>query len=75
MAKILTLDDLYTEIVKARKMGMGKKKVILSNDDEGNGFHYCFYAVSPTEKVFGEDPYGLPFGLTKEDLKDYVVIG
>ena len=38
MAKIhnLTVDELYAELAISRRNGDGKKKIMLSNDDEGN---------------------------------------
>ena len=36
--------------------GNGDKIVILSNDDEGNGYHDCFYEF--TEDVAGNDLWG-----------------
>lgn len=75
MVHVLTVDKLYKELSKARKMGMGKKKIMLSDDEEGNSYHLCFYAVTPAKDVFGDEPYGLPFSVKKEDLDDYVVVG
>lgn len=75
MVHVLTVDELYTELAKARKMGMGNKKIMLSDDDEGNGYHLCFYAVTPAKEVFGDCPYGLPYSVNAKNLDDYVVVG
>lgn len=73
--KTMTIDSLYAALATARKNGMGAKKILLSNDDEGNGFHECFFAVSPMSKDF-LFPGSLPYGVTEEDaLNDYVILG
>ena len=49
---------------------------MLSDDDEGNGYHGLYFAFTPTEKIFGGS-YSplLPYGVKSEELKDYVVLG
>lgn len=36
---------------KRLKTGHGDYTIMLSNDDEGNGYHYCWYAFAPAEEV------------------------
>ncbi len=48
--------------------GNGDKLILLSNDDEGNGYHKMFYHF--TEDVAGNDMWG--------DIKnpnDYIILG
>ena len=73
--KVLTVDDLYEELAIARKNGLGKRKVLLSNDDEGNGYHYCFFSVTEiTDDFFGFGSIGV--NETKENLKkNFVIVG
>ena len=72
----LTLDELYDEIKIARKAGLGKKKILLSNDDEGNGYHICFYSVTEIEDSEMMLKYGmLPFSVNKDNIGDYVLLG
>lgn len=74
MAKALTIDELYKALVAERKKGNGKKKILLSTDDEGNGFHECFYAVTPITDAFSYADFG--FGIDIAKAKDeYVIIG
>ena len=75
MVHALTVDELYAELAKARKMGLGKKRILLTGDDEGNSFHLCFYAVTPAKEVFGDAPYGLPCSVIKDNLDEFVVVG
>lgn len=75
----ITVDDLYKALAQARKDGFGRKKILLSNDDEGNGYHECFFTVATDVKSFGFGEWGaamLPFGVSPEEAEnDYVIIG
>lgn len=71
----ITVDELYRALAKARKDGFGDKKILLSNDDEGNGYHECFFTVSTEPGKFGLSCNDLPYGVEPEDLDDYVIIG
>lgn len=76
MAHVLTVDELYKELALARKNGWGKKKIMLSNDDEGNGYHLMFYSITNDVESFFSSPYAsLPFSVKKSELKDYVILG
>lgn len=74
----MTVNELYEALARVRKAGMGGKKILLSNDDEGNGYHECFFSVATDIKSFGFEnaAYMLPYGVMPEDAeKDYVIIG
>lgn len=67
----LTIDELYKACLEQRKKGNGSKYILLSNDEEGNGFHECYYAITEAEKAVGcycDYPSDL-------NLKDCVVLG
>ena len=78
--KTVTVDGLYKALAQVRKAGMGNKKIMLSNDDEGNGYHECFFTLTADIKSFG---FGsgwaagmLPYGVTPEEAeRDYVIVG
>lgn len=77
---VITVDELYKALAQARKAGMGSKKVMLSNDDEGNGYHQCFFSVTTDMESFGFDEAWavgmLPYSVSPEEaVKDYVIIG
>lgn len=46
----ITLEQLYKEIGKEIKKGNGKKICLLSDDDEGNGFHQMFFTITTMKK-------------------------
>lgn len=76
----ITVDELYNALGQARKAGFGSKKILLSNDDEGNGYHECFFTISTDVKSFGLGEGWavgmLPYGVSPEDAEnDYVIIG
>lgn len=75
--KILTVDDLYKALGQARKDGLGKRRIMVSDDDEGNGYHQLFEGVFLIpEDMFG-DAYSprSPYGVTPEEaVNDYVII-
>ena len=74
--KVITVDELYKELALARKNGLGKKKIMLSDDDEGNGYHLMFFSVTDNvEDVFSSAYMHLPYGVKREELKDYVILG
>jgi len=73
--KAITIEQLYKECVKQIKAGNGKRHVLLSNDDEGNGYHELFFGFTPTEKCVSDD-YLLPYGVTMQEAeKGYIVLG
>lgn len=76
MAKTLTIADLAKMAQDQVRMGNGDKKILISTDDEGNGFHELFYAFSNAKEMFdGKYPPNLPYNVKKEDLKDYIILG
>lgn len=45
--KPLTINELKKECEKEIKKGNGDKVIMISQDDEGNGYHYLWYAFTP----------------------------
>lgn len=54
--------------------GNGKKKILLSDDDEGNGFHECFFTFTDPHNLT-IDAYLLPHGVTEENVYEYLILG
>ena len=46
----MTVEELYNACGEQIKKGNGKKQVWLSDDDEGNGYHQCYYEFTDDEK-------------------------
>lgn len=53
--KPLTIKELYKECEEQIKKGNGNKVILLSDDDEGNGYHYCWYSFSELEDLLIEN--------------------
>lgn len=75
--KAFTINDLLANLFELKKKGLGEKRILISADDEGNGYHELFYLVNPNAREFfgGYGGAQLPYGVSLEDLDDYVVLG
>lgn len=51
--KGITVNKLYDLCKEQRKLGNGNKTILISDDDEGNGYHTLFFGFSPKEDIFG----------------------
>lgn len=65
--KPITIDILYKLCKDEIKKGNGKKVIMISNDDEGNGYHYLWYAFCSPYEAFIEDAEISEEIATKED--------
>ena len=73
--KAVTVSELYNTLGALVKSGKGSKKILLSSDDEGNGFHEMLFLVSEVEQAVSEE-YQLPYGVNMKTAKaEYVVLG
>lgn len=48
----LTVERLYKSLGKLVKAGQGNKKIVISDDNEGNGYHGCFLQQQAILKPF-----------------------
>ena len=77
-SKAITVDMLQRMCKEMSKMGLGDKKILISNDDEGNGYHELFFTFTETNKVLTKKDaeYMLPFGVDYENaVKNYIILG
>ena len=74
--KTITVDQLAQMCLQLSAQGKGSKKVMMSDDDEQNGFHEAFEGITEGEKIATWiAQYQLPYGVTKEEfIKDYVIL-
>ena len=74
----ITVIDLYLECAKQIKAGNGKKHILITTDDEGNGYHELFFSFTADLGFLGE-PWTagmLPHGVTPEKAKkSYIALG
>lgn len=75
----VTINELFQLCREQIIKGNGSKKIMLSNDDEGNGYHELFYQFTEVEKAIGDinSVYApqLPYGVNEGNIKDYIVLG
>lgn len=50
MNKPITIKELYKECEEQIKKGNGDKYILISQDDEGNGYHYLWYSFTTMEE-------------------------
>ena len=68
----LTLDQLISEALKAKRKFGGNKYVLISDDEEGNGFHECYYTFNSAAQAIDPCCISAPTDLA---LEDCVVLG
>ena len=69
----LTVNELIEELLSAKARGLGNRKILLSDDDEGNGYHKMFFSVT---EITDDLLYGVHLMESKEKLKkEFVVLG
>lgn len=81
--KALTIKDLYKECEKEIKKGNADKTIMISSDDEGNSYHYLWYAFTPMKVM--EEPIEFngkivecPFEYADENIakkEDTIILG
>lgn len=54
MDKPLTVKDLLKLCQDEIKKGHGDYSIMLSDDDEGNGYHYLWYSFSMADEIIDE---------------------
>lgn len=70
----MTIKTLLSLCLEQVKYGNGDKKILISNDDEGNGYHGLYYAFSDAQKMNLTD-FELPYGVKVSELSDYMILG
>ena len=67
----LTIDQLIAEAMKARKKFGGDKYILISDDEEGNGYHECYFTFGDAAQL-GDCYCSVPGDL---NLADCVTLG
>ena len=68
----LTINELIEEALKAKKKFGGDKYVLISDDEEGNGYHECYFPFSDAKEAILEGCAYIPYDLNPADC---VVLG
>lgn len=67
----LTIDELIVAAQEAKEKFGGDKYVLISDDEEGNGYHECYFTFTEATEMAGSHCF-FPGDL---ELKDCVVLG
>lgn len=51
----MTVRKLYMELKELMQKGQGDKKIIVADDNEGNGYHGIFYSVTAEANLVQEN--------------------
>lgn len=82
-----TVNELLELCKQEVENGNGDRKILLSNDDEGNGYHALYYDFTEAENVFKDvdtdeefDLSDLPYLIRTHikdggSLSDFIVLG
>lgn len=67
----ITLDQLIRAALIAKEKYGGNKYVLISDDEEGNGYHECYFEFSDAKELLEGCAYA-PYDLKPEDC---VILG
>ena len=73
MNKQLKIQDLYKLCEKEIKKGNAQKLIVISDDNEGNGFHGLFYGFTEIDEK--EKEWYPIYDSTETDIKKILVLG
>lgn len=71
MSNQMTVKDLLELCKYEIQKGNGNKHIIISDDNEGNGYHGLFYGFTPCTEEFQNDIYDSNF----ESEEDAIILG
>lgn len=73
--RALKVKDLY-EIVKHEiNKGNGNKTIMISSDDEGNEYHYLWYAFTSGKEMQEDDCFMMSVDESIAPIEDTIVLG
>lgn len=67
----LTVETLFELCKDEIKRGNGNKKIVISDDNEGNGYHGMFYGFTPAWDGLDDEVYDSQ----ETDFKNLIVLG
>lgn len=72
---ILSVKDLYNECKTQIERGNGDRKIMISQDDEGNGYHYLFFGMATGEEMKDDDMFMMSIDKNITPVDDVIVLG
>lgn len=75
MEKAITVDELKQWCLQVSAKGLGSRKIMISQDVEGNGFHALYFAFTMPKHCISKG-VSLPYGVDEETAeKEWIVLG
>lgn len=73
--KPITVKQLFKECANQIEKGNADKVIMISQDDEGNGYHYLWYSFSTPDEVLieGYNDYVIDGEVAKKE--DTIILG
>jgi hypothetical protein len=71
----MTVNKLYEIVTKQIRLGNGDKEIVISNDDEGNGFHYLAFGFTTNQELVYEILSSAYCDYMLKDYKNIVILG
>lgn len=68
----ITVEALHRYCESAMIAGNGKKYVLVSNDEEGNGYHECYFGFSEAEDILTLPGVDYPHDI---EIKNCILLG
>lgn len=86
MEDIITVTELMELCKRQIANGNGDKKIMISCDEEGNGYHGLYYDFTPATTIFPDvskydeynvaySDYDRPFEMRGKSLSEFIVLG
>lgn len=73
--KQIKLKDLYLACKKQMEAGNGEKSLVVSADNEGNGYHGMFYTLTVITPENADGFEGLIGDNSEADINNIIVVG
>ena len=70
--KGITVNKLFTLCKEQIAKGNGNKHILISDDDEGNGFHTLFYGLDDSKDLL---EYAIEMEHDDHDINEIIVLG
>ena len=71
----IKLKDLYQACKEQMEAGNGERSLVLSDDNEGNGYHGMFFTLTVITPENKKDFFGLIGDNSEPNLENIIVVG
>ena len=71
---VITIEELKALCEEECRKGNGNKQILISQDDEGNGYHGLFFGFTPVKKIF-KGKYQPSCHLDNVKDKTHIILG